>query len=105
MKNIPGVKLVEMEKNLKNSFCCGGGGGRMWLEEKIGKRIGEVRLNQAMDKKAQIVATACPYCLQIFEDAAKAEAVEETLKIKDIANWWPNRSVARPNPNKNKEIR
>lgn len=85
LKNIPGVKLVEMEKNLKNSFCCGGGGGRMWLEEKIGKRIGEVRLNQAMDKKAQIVATACPYCLQIFEDAAKAEAVEETLKIKDIA--------------------
>lgn len=85
LKSIPGVTLVEMEHNRKDGFCCGGGGGRMWLEEKIGQRISEMRLGQAMDTRAQIVATACPYCLQMFEDAAKAKAVDESLKIRDIA--------------------
>jgi Fe-S oxidoreductase len=85
LESIPGVKLVDMEKNRKDGFCCGGGGGRMWLEEKIGQRISEVRLGQGLETKAQVLATACPYCLQMFEDACKAKGVEETLKVKDIA--------------------
>jgi Fe-S oxidoreductase len=85
LKNLPDVKLVEMEKNKKRGFCCGGGGGRMWLEESIGQRISENRIDQVIATKAQLVATACPYCLQMFDDAIKAKQAEETLKVKDIA--------------------
>ena len=74
-----------MEKNKKRGFCCGGGGGRLWLEERIGQRISENRIDQVMATKAQTVATACPYCLQMFNEAIKAKQTEETLKVKDIA--------------------
>jgi Fe-S oxidoreductase len=82
---LPDTKLVEMEKNKKRGFCCGGGGGRLWLEERTGQRISENRIDQVMATKAQMVATACPYCLQMFGDATKAKQAEETLKVKDIA--------------------
>ena len=85
VKGIPQAKMVEMERNRKGSFCCGGGGGRMWLEERIGKRISEMRIDQVIEVKAQIVATACPYCLQMFEDAIKAKAAQESLTVMDIA--------------------
>jgi Fe-S oxidoreductase len=74
-----------MEKNKKRAFCCGGGGGRLWLEERVGQRISENRIDQVIDTKARLVATACPYCLQMFEDAIKAKQAQETLKVKDIA--------------------
>jgi len=85
LKSIPGVTLVEMEPNRKDGFCCGGGGGRMWLEEDTGQRISEMRLSQAMDTRVQVMATACPFCLQMFEDAARVKEVDESLKIRDIA--------------------
>ncbi len=85
INSFPGVTLVEMEQSKKSGFCCGGGGGRMWLEEKIGRRISEIRLEQALKTRAQVIATACPFCLQMFEDAAKEKEVAEAPKIKDIA--------------------
>ena len=85
LKYLPDVKLIEMEKNKKSGFCCGGGGGRLWLEERIGQRISENRIDQVIAVKAQLVATACPYCLQMFGDAIKTKQTEETLKVKDIA--------------------
>ena len=85
LNNMPDVTPVEMERNRGSSFCCGGGGGRMWLEERIGTRISEIRLEQILETKAQTVATACPFCLQMFDDAIKAQAVEESLKVMDIA--------------------
>ena len=85
LNNMLDLTLVEMEKNRKVGFCCGGGGGRMWLEERIGRRISEVRIEQAIETKAQVVATACPFCLQMFDDAIKAKAIEESLKVADIA--------------------
>ena len=85
LKYLPDVKLIEMEKNKKRGFCCGGGGGRLWLEERIGQRISENRIDQVIAVKAQLVATACPYCLQMFGDAIKTKQSEETLKVKDIA--------------------
>jgi len=85
LRNLTDVTLVEMERNRELGFCCGGGGGHMWLEEHIGRRINEVRTEQAIETKAQIVATACPFCLQMFEDGIKTKAVEESLKVMDIA--------------------
>jgi len=98
LNNMPDVKVVEMEQNRRNSFCCGGGGGRMWLEERIGRRISEMRIEQVLETKAQIVATACPFCLQMFDDAIKAEAVEESLKVMDIAELIAESAVYRPYP-------
>ena len=85
IKSIPGIRLAEMERNRRRGFCCGGGGGHMWLEEQEGNRINEMRTEQAMETKAQTVITACPLCLQMFEDGIKAKAAEEQLKVMDIA--------------------
>ncbi len=85
LHNIPAMILVEMKQNRTRSFCCGGGGGHMWLEEHIGRRMSEMRLERALDIKAEILVTACPYCLQMFEDAVKTKGVEESLKVMDIA--------------------
>jgi len=79
-----GLNLKEMEKNKEKGFCCGAGGGRMWLEEKIGTRINYVRYEQAVVLNPEYIVTACPFCLTMFEDAAKALNKEE-IKIKDIA--------------------
>ena len=85
IKSIPGLKMVEMERHGQNSFCCGGGGGHMWLEEHEGRRINELRTEQAIETKAQIVVTACSFCLQMFDDGIKSKAAEEQLKVMDIA--------------------
>jgi Fe-S oxidoreductase len=85
IRSIPGLDMVEMERNRRRAFCCGGGGGHMWLEEQEGNRINEMRTEQAMETRAQTVITACPLCLQMFEDGIKAKAAEEQLKVMDIA--------------------
>jgi len=79
------LPLLEMERSRNNGFCCGGGGGRFWMEERIGKRISEVRIEQVIETGADVVASACPYCVQMFTDAIKAKGAEETLLAKDIA--------------------
>jgi Fe-S oxidoreductase/nitrate reductase gamma subunit len=85
LASISPSRLLEMKRIQRNGFCCGAGGGRYWMEERIGKRISEERIEQVIETKADIVATACPYCLQMFEDAIKAKAVEESLKALDVA--------------------
>ncbi len=85
LNRISGTELVEMEEKKRKSFCCGGGGGRMWLEENIGSRISELRVEQAVETAAQTIATACPFCLQMFDDAIKARGYEASLKAMDIA--------------------
>ena len=77
--------LTEMNRSLSKGFCCGAGGGRYWMEERIGQRMSEMRVDQVVETGADTVATACPYCLQMFEDAIKAKEVEESLKALDIA--------------------
>jgi Fe-S oxidoreductase len=82
--NISGVKLVEMERNRRNGFCCGGGGGRMWIEE-TGTRICNMRVEEAIKTKAQTIATACPFCLQMLEEGVRATEGETSVTVKDIA--------------------
>ncbi|MBC8274943.1 MAG: 4Fe-4S dicluster domain-containing protein [Chloroflexi bacterium] len=85
LANISPSRLLEMKRIRRDGFCCGAGGGCYWMEERIGKRISEERIEQVIETKADIVITACPYCLQMFEDAIKAKAVEESLKALDVA--------------------
>lgn len=80
-----GVHLIEMEKHGEGSFCCGGGGGQMWMETNPNTRINHRRLEQAMETKAGTVATACPYCLLMFDDAVRSKGLGDKLEVVDIA--------------------
>jgi Fe-S oxidoreductase len=79
-------ELLEAEgKNRDLSMCCGAGGGRMWLDETIGKRINHLRLEQLSDTGAETVVSTCPYCLTMFSDGIKEKEKEHEQKVLDIA--------------------
>ncbi len=78
-------ELLEMKLSRSRGFCCGGGGGRVWLEENEGRRMNQLRVEQAMEVKPDILASACPFCLTMFEDGVKAKEVGDTIKTRDIA--------------------
>jgi Fe-S oxidoreductase/nitrate reductase gamma subunit len=82
---IPGMKLAEMERNLSKSFCCGAGGGRMWMEEDVGDRINNMRTDQAIATNAGTVAVGCPFCLTMISDGIKDRQQTEKMVALDIA--------------------
>jgi Fe-S oxidoreductase len=82
---VPGVKLVEAERRERTSFCCGAGGGRMWMEESIGKRINRERFEQLAATGARTIATACPYCMIMLDDAMKEKGVQGEFEVLDLA--------------------
>jgi len=88
-----GGKLVEMEKNRAESFCCSAGGGRILAEEKIGERMNVKRVRMAAETGAGTLLSNCPFCLTMFEDGVKGAEVEETLRPKDIAEILAERIV------------
>ncbi len=77
--------INEMRRARNKSFCCGGGGGRVWMEEKIGKRINQTRVQEALETGADTLAAACPFCITMFEDGIKGVEAEERFKVLDIA--------------------
>ncbi|MFS0890213.1 (Fe-S)-binding protein [Peribacillus frigoritolerans] len=85
LTSIPGVKVLEMERNKQDSMCCGAGGGMMWIEEKQGKRINVERTEQALRVNPSMIGSNCPYCLTMLSDGTKAKEVEEQVKTMDIA--------------------
>ena len=84
LKNVTGLELVEMEAHGKNSLCCGGGGGRIWLDTPQEERFSDIRLKQAKETRAQILTTSCPYCITNFEESRLNLEYEDILEIKDI---------------------
>jgi Fe-S oxidoreductase len=75
-----------MERSRGTSFCCGGGGGHMWIEEQPGtQKINRMRLEDVLKTRADTVVTACPYCLQMFEEAIEHKGVQTSLKARDLA--------------------
>ena len=84
---VPGLDLVEMENRGRNTFCCGAGGGRMWIEETRGTRINEARTAQALATGASAVATECPFCMTMLKDGLEAAEsnVGGAVKAIDIA--------------------
>ena len=84
LKQIGGLELVEMPDALADSLCCGGGGGRIWMETPKGERFSDLRLAQALDVGAEVLATSCPYCIANFEDSKLLLKDSDNLEIKDI---------------------
>jgi len=85
LRAVPGLRLVEMERNRAKSFCCGGGGGHVWMEEHTGRRINHVRTEQALEVNPGLIGTACPFCTMMFEDGVKVKDAAETVRVVDIA--------------------
>jgi Fe-S oxidoreductase len=80
-----GSRTVEMEKSRAKGFCCGAGGGRVFLEETIGKRVNVERTEQALATGAKTVAVGCPFCMTMMTDGTKAKDVEGSLQVRDLA--------------------
>ena len=85
LKAIGGIERIELDRCRSNSFCCGGGGGHMWLEEEPEKRLSTRRVEEIIGAGVDVVATACPYCLTMLEDALKAKEIEESIKAMDLS--------------------
>jgi Fe-S oxidoreductase len=83
-KAIPGAMLVELPRNKESGFCCGGGGGRMWLHEKLGKRMNLLRAEEVVKSGAEVLGTACPYCLTMLEDGIKNLETAKPAKVMDL---------------------
>ncbi|MFJ7308867.1 (Fe-S)-binding protein [Peribacillus frigoritolerans] len=96
LTSIPGMKILEMERNKQDSMCCGAGGGMMWIEEKQGKRINVERTEQALRINPTMIGSNCPYCLTMLSDGIKAKEVEDQVKTMDIAEIV-ERSLAKTN--------
>jgi Fe-S oxidoreductase len=84
LKKIPGLELIEMPESREDSLCCGGGGGRIWMETPKGERFSDLRLEQAIGIGAEVLVTSCPYCITNFEDSKLTLDVGEGIEIKDI---------------------
>ena len=84
LKKISGLELVEMPDSREDSLCCGGGGGRIWMETPKGERFSDLRLEQAIETGAEVLITSCPYCIANFEDSRLTLDAVEDIEIKDI---------------------
>jgi Fe-S oxidoreductase len=80
---VPGVRTVEMPRHGERGLCCGAGGARMWMEERIGKRINQERMDEAAATGADTVGVACPYCLVMLDDGARARG--DDTRVLDLA--------------------
>ena len=83
LTQVPGLELVEMADSRQDSLCCGGGGGRIWMETPKGERLSDLRVAQAQEAGADVLATACPYCISNFEESRLA-LEDGAPVIKDI---------------------
>ncbi|MFP7173975.1 heterodisulfide reductase-related iron-sulfur binding cluster [Priestia filamentosa] len=85
LRAIPGVNVLEMERNRETGMCCGAGGGLMWMEETAGSRINVTRTEQALEVKPTVISSGCPYCLTMLSDGTKAKEVEDKVGTYDVA--------------------
>src|ERR1700722_845700 len=101
MEQVPGVQAQEMHRCKERGFCCGAGGARMWMEERIGKRINTERIDEALGTDPDTISTGCPYCMVMLGDAVAAKKssgeAKETLEVVDVAQVLA-RSIRPPTP-------
>ena len=84
LKGIPELELVELPDTREDAICCGGGGGRIWMETKKEERLSNLRVDQALDVGAQVLALSCPYCVLNFDDSVLTLGKQDVLEIRDI---------------------
>lgn len=84
LSQVNGLTLNEMEDYRENSLCCGGGGGRIWMETPKEERFSDIRLKQALDVDAEVLATSCPYCITNFTDSALSLGDGRSIEVKDV---------------------
>jgi Fe-S oxidoreductase len=84
LKKVPGLELKELPESRIDSLCCGGGGGRVWMETVKGERFSDLRMEQAIAVGAEVLVTACPYCITMFEDSRLTLNATEKIEVKDI---------------------
>jgi Fe-S oxidoreductase len=82
---VPGVQVVEMQQHRERSFCCGAGGGLMWMEEPSDQRVNNKRAEHVLETGSDIVSVACPFCMTMLEDGLKARKSERDVRVLDIA--------------------
>ncbi len=85
LKQVNNGDIIEMERSKDKGLCCGAGGGRMWMEEKIGKKINIERTEEALRTNADVISTACPFCMTMMTDGVKEKGRSEDVKVKDFA--------------------
>ena len=88
LKAIPGIEFVEMERKREQSMCCGGGGGGLWMEKAKGERLSDLRIEEALATGASVLATACPYCITMFEDSIRTLNADDKIKVKDVSELF-----------------
>ena len=99
LEAVPGVEMVEMPRHGRRGFCCGAGGARMWMEERIGKRINQERMDEAASTDADTVGVACPYCLIMLDDGARSRGdLTEVLDVAQIIARSIREAGAPPRP-------
>jgi Fe-S oxidoreductase len=97
LDSIPGVERQEMDLNKRQSFCCGAGGGRMWMEEDLGKRVNVERTDQALETDPDAIAVNCPFCLTMFDDGLKHRGAGH-VRLLDLAELIADNMVTRKKP-------
>lgn len=85
LSGIPGLELVEMKDNREHALCCGGGSGGLWQDTKKGERFADLRVQQALETGAQVLAVACPYCMVMFQDSVLSSGKADAIVVKDIS--------------------
>ena len=89
---IPGVEMSEMALCRERGFCCGAGGGRMWMEEQ-GERVNRCRTDHFLETGTDTVAVSCPFCLQMFEEGINAKSMESSKRARDVVELLDDATV------------
>jgi Fe-S oxidoreductase len=83
---VAGLQHFEMPRNKEDAFCCGGGGGQMWMETDPNTRLNQRRLDEAVaNEHVEMIVTACPYCMIMFDDAIRSKGLSDSVVVKDIS--------------------
>ena len=85
LQSIPGLELIEFPDSREETICCGGGGGRIWMDTPKGERFSDIRVEQALERGADTIAVACPYCFLNYRDSVLTMGKSEVIEVKDIS--------------------